>query len=179
MKKKRGKSTVVGFRVERNFGDLLDIADLNIAYLVEQGLIAHCKVSGSKSEMILNGAIQIIDQQLTELQEKKSDLIKLRGMVPTLTATTEQAIPVPAPIQHKVLPSDESILIIEKPVKRRTLPGTLCRSHKTQILYWIESDILQAYDKIFFQVNRDQDEGDDYLPIYSAEDIPLCELAGE
>jgi hypothetical protein len=169
----------MSFRSDRLLDDVLKAApDLGLYDLVEAGLISMAKNPGNRNSLLTQKAIRLAEDKIAYYATCIEELKAVKEAVPVIS-TTERAIPVPAPIQHKVLPSDESILIIEKPVKKRALPWTLCRSHKTQILYWIESEVLQEYDKIFFKVDRSQDEGDDYLPIYSAEDIPLCELAGE
>jgi 23S rRNA-/tRNA-specific pseudouridylate synthase len=169
----------MSFRSDRLLDDVLKAApELGLYDLVEAGLISMAKSPGNKNNKLTQEALRLAEYKLAYYATCIEDLKKVKEAVP-IVITTEQVIPAPVAVPHKVIPSDEHVLIIEKPVKRRALPKTLYRSHKTQILYWIESEVLQEYPEVFYQVGRDQDEGDDYLPIYSAEDIPLCELAGE
>ena len=82
MKQKRGKTSVIGFRAGRLLEDLITDSGLSVAYLVEVGLASHCKIPGPQSEMIINGAISIIDHQISELQERKNNLLNLKSAIP-------------------------------------------------------------------------------------------------
>jgi len=88
VKQKHGKTDVVSFRASRDFADLLSTSKLNILELVESGILSHCKTPGVKTEMIINGAINIIDKQLVELQERKDELMTLKATMPAQATHT-------------------------------------------------------------------------------------------
>ena len=152
MRQKRGKTSVIGFRAGRLLEDILDTSGLSIAYLVETGLAAHCKIPGAKTEMIINGAIGIIDKQMADLQGRKDELLKIKSAItPSESQKTNSA-----------MKQKERAVVLVK--------------GRSGALYWTTDTMVNENPEILIRVNSDDVTGDELI-IRASEDIPQCELS--
>ena len=152
MKQKHGKTDVMSFRASRDFADLISNYKLNILDLVENGLLSYCKMPGPKSEMIINGAINILEKQKSEIQGRIDELMKLKSDIPSVGSQTAN----------------------EKP-KQKEHANILVKG-RSGALYWTTGAMVNGNGDIFARVNSDDATGDEEI-IFSVDDIPSCELS--
>jgi len=131
MRQKRGKTDVISFRAPRDFADLITNNKLNVLDLVENGIMSYCNAAGPKSESIINGAIVIIDHQISELQERKNNLMNLKEAIPKIDPRVESETSVISP--NKQVDQDVAICVryVNEPNKREEfIPKSRYERHK-------------------------------------------------
>ena len=151
MIQKHGKTDVVSFRAPRKIADMITNQRLNVLDLVENGIISYCNSPGPKSEMIINGLLEMVELQIIDLQERKDKLLKLKESI-----TPAQKTPVKAPVKEKC--------------------DILAHGLKTNTLYWITEGIADNCKDLFSRADWEEDTGDEYMKINSVGDIPECEI---
>lgn len=150
MIQKHGKTDVVSFRAPRNIADMITNHRLNVLDLVENGIISYCNSPGPKSEMIINGLLEMVELQIIDLQERKDKLLKLKESVTPSTKTTT------------------------KPPEKANA-DILVHGLKTNTLYWTTKEIAENCTDLFSRAAWEEDTGDEYEKIFCIADIPECE----
>jgi len=150
MSQKHGKTDVVSFRAPRNIADMITNHRLNVLDLVENGIISYCNSPGPKSEMIINGLLEMVELQIIDLQDKKDQLLKLKE---SITPSTKTAAKPAAKVKADIL----------------------VHGLKTNTLYWTTKEIAENCKDLFSYAAWEEDNGEDYLQIFSIADIPECD----